>query len=250
MTQDEFNTMLQIAIAQGLPGGTYQSKYSRGEDIDKALDGGVLAGVTAVKNRAVTVEASQLKNYLNQMPRLITENLHIKVTGELTENVNLGPFFGPGSIVIDGLSEFVMYETLNISSCNLKIIVQSMTFDGSRRAGPYSQTITSYSRTVMFSGCNFQGGAGPGSVVSVNSNGSSGIMLYNTNIKNTYLAVSAQDGSIISVDGKTSVFSGNAVGASVYNGIIMLSPRVPEMLGAASHANNAGIIVGPGGKLF
>lgn len=37
MTQDEFNAMLQVAIAQGLPGGTYTSKYS-GEEMDTLLD--------------------------------------------------------------------------------------------------------------------------------------------------------------------------------------------------------------------
>lgn len=37
MTQEEFNTMLQIAIAQGLPGGYYTSRYS-GEEIDNLLD--------------------------------------------------------------------------------------------------------------------------------------------------------------------------------------------------------------------
>lgn len=38
MTQAEFNAMLQIALAQGLPGGIYTSKFGRGEDIDAALD--------------------------------------------------------------------------------------------------------------------------------------------------------------------------------------------------------------------
>lgn len=42
MTQAEFNAMLQIALAQGLPGGIYTSKFGRGEDIDAALDGGAL----------------------------------------------------------------------------------------------------------------------------------------------------------------------------------------------------------------
>lgn len=37
MTQEEFNSMLQVAIAQGLPGGYYTSKYS-GEEIDALLD--------------------------------------------------------------------------------------------------------------------------------------------------------------------------------------------------------------------
>ena len=37
MTQEEFNAMLQVAIAQGLPGGYYTSKYS-GEEMDALLD--------------------------------------------------------------------------------------------------------------------------------------------------------------------------------------------------------------------
>lgn len=37
MTQEEFNQMLAVAIAQGFPGGTYVSKYS-GEEMDALLD--------------------------------------------------------------------------------------------------------------------------------------------------------------------------------------------------------------------
>ena len=37
MTQEEFNAMLQVALAQGLPGGYYTSKYS-GEEMDALLD--------------------------------------------------------------------------------------------------------------------------------------------------------------------------------------------------------------------
>lgn len=37
MTQEEFNAMLQVALAQGLPGGYYKSKYS-GEEMDALLD--------------------------------------------------------------------------------------------------------------------------------------------------------------------------------------------------------------------
>lgn len=37
MTQEEFNSMLTVAIAQGIKGGTYISKYS-GKEIDNLLD--------------------------------------------------------------------------------------------------------------------------------------------------------------------------------------------------------------------
>lgn len=37
MNQEEFNQMLAVAIAQGIGGGTYISKYS-GEEIDALLD--------------------------------------------------------------------------------------------------------------------------------------------------------------------------------------------------------------------
>ena len=37
LTQEQFNEMLQVALAQGLPGGYYTSKYS-GEEIDALLD--------------------------------------------------------------------------------------------------------------------------------------------------------------------------------------------------------------------
>ena len=50
MTQDEFNSMLLAALAQGLPGGYYTSKYS-GEEIDALLD----------KVKAMTTEAEEVQ---------------------------------------------------------------------------------------------------------------------------------------------------------------------------------------------
>lgn len=37
MTQEEFNAMLAVGIAQGLPGSYYTSKFSNGEEIDRLL---------------------------------------------------------------------------------------------------------------------------------------------------------------------------------------------------------------------
>lgn len=37
MTQEQFNAMLQVALAEGLPGGYATSKYSA-EEIDRMLD--------------------------------------------------------------------------------------------------------------------------------------------------------------------------------------------------------------------
>lgn len=37
LTQEEFNAMLEVAIAQGLFGGVYTLKYS-GEELDELLD--------------------------------------------------------------------------------------------------------------------------------------------------------------------------------------------------------------------
>ena len=50
MTQDEFNSMLLVALAQGLPGGYYTSKYS-GEEIDALLD----------KVKAMTTETEEVQ---------------------------------------------------------------------------------------------------------------------------------------------------------------------------------------------
>ena len=50
MTQEEFNAMLQVALAQGLPGGYYTSKYS-GEEMDTLLD----------KVKAMTTETKEVQ---------------------------------------------------------------------------------------------------------------------------------------------------------------------------------------------
>ena len=50
MTLAEFNAMLEVALAQGLPGGYYTSKYS-GEEIDALLD----------KVKAMTTETEEVQ---------------------------------------------------------------------------------------------------------------------------------------------------------------------------------------------
>ena len=48
MTQEEFNAMLAVGIAQGLPGSYYTSRFASGEEIDRLLaSGGIPTGGTA-----------------------------------------------------------------------------------------------------------------------------------------------------------------------------------------------------------
>lgn len=248
MTQEEFNAMLQIAIAQGIPGGIYMLRDS-GEEIDAAHIGAQSASVSAVPSRSVTLSAGELQAYIDALPRLVAENLTLNVSGELASDVNLAGFYGPGSIILNGRSALTLYGTLNISRCALFLQVQSVAFDGSKKSGTYSQTLTSYSHNVVFSGCKFNGN-GTGNVVAVNTTGMARLRAYSSEFRNLGIAVSAQDGSIIEVGGSGGAYEGNAKGASAYSGIILLSPRVPETLGGAANSNSAGLIVGAGGKLL
>lgn len=249
MTQAEFNQMLQIALAQGLPGGNYTLRYS-GEEIDAALAGVLKAGTTAITSRTVNLAASELQNYLNSLPRLVVENMAIYVEGSLTGNVELYGFYGPGSIFIIGKEQFTLYGQLEISHSYLQIRINHVTFDAStRNVAVLSQANVEFSRVVQFHNCTFLGEEGSGSVIAVNSSGASMIAVNNSEIKNVDVAVSAQNGSIIIVLGNT-VWSGNKLGANVYAGLILLAPSTQETLGAAANSNNSGLIIGKGGKLL
>lgn len=59
MTQEEFNEMLEVAIARGIGGGTYISKYS-GEEIDTLLGlTGYAAGSEVISQLMTDIQAAQ-----------------------------------------------------------------------------------------------------------------------------------------------------------------------------------------------
>lgn len=57
---------------------------------------------TDISTRAVTVAAAELQAYIDALPRLLTEQITVKVTGTLSDSLYIQGFYGSGALTIQG----------------------------------------------------------------------------------------------------------------------------------------------------
>ena len=57
---------------------------------------------TGAPTRTVSLAASELRSYIDHLPRMLTEDLHITVNGTVADRLTIDGFFGSGSIRIVG----------------------------------------------------------------------------------------------------------------------------------------------------
>ena len=199
--------------------------------------------------KTVTLEAAELPAYLAALPRLLTEQLEIQVSGELTETIMMVGFYGSGSILIDGGSDraCTLKNSVYIADCSISIALKRLTFEDPGAGGDvYHTTISAQNaRQVYIEECALSSD-GTGTAVHF-SNDSMG-WLYDCSIQSYGTAVSSIVMSMLGVINVTA--SGNSTGAYVYNGgIILLHGTTPELVGGVQNTNYGGLIA-RGGRLL
>lgn len=206
---------------------------------------------TTVPSRTVEVEAADLPDYIAGLPRLLTEELVLNVTGELDTEVQIKDFSGPGSIHIYG-SGFEMQNIISISNCSAYVSINYVDLAG--KAGvtdnKYLLNVENC-RFVRAALCGFAGQGKGETCGGVRSAFGGGIILVGCRFSGLASAVLASSGSIAAVSGDEPSCENNARGAYVWHGgIIMLGPGIPDTLGGVSNANQGGLIVKSGGTLL
>ncbi len=206
---------------------------------------------TVVPARTVELAASELPGFLNSLPRLLTEDLTVRVSGSLTEPLNLYSFYGGGKLTIDGGGAFSAMKGVRAAWCSAFIALMGMEIGGFPGAGEET-VLLQEDRFVYMQDCTVTGtGTARGIGVAVEN----GTILYaaNCGVKNCRIAVVACDSSIATVLNTTenNAFSGNQVGADAYRGgIILLAEHTPDLLGGTTNAKGGGIIVMADGTLL
>lgn len=204
---------------------------------------------TAVSYREVEVAAVDLPAYLAALPRLLTENLVIHVSGTVEEPISLNGFYGNGVLWLkaDALGDWTVKNIMTMQDCSVRVSIQNAVFIDSGAAAEtyYKAVVFGYNaRYLEVIECTFTGD-GTGKAVMV-TNQASGFMLRCT-VRNFSSAVCAW-GSRMSV--AESGGSENTYGLHTYRGgIILLDGETPELMGGASNYNSGGLIV-KGGKLL
>lgn len=82
---------------------------------------------TGAPDRTVTVSMSELAAYLSKLPRLLTEKLTIKVSGEWTGRLPILWFYGSGTLTIQGEGTAVIHGGIQIYNCSCMVLLENLT---------------------------------------------------------------------------------------------------------------------------
>lgn len=243
--------------------GYYAHRYN-GEEIDKLLSGVPPGGAadksvqdiveaTKLPLRTVEVAAEDLPAYINSLPRLLMEDITIKVTGTLTEFLYIHRFSGSGSLSIDGNGDCRLKGGVSIRSSSAGISLENLELSLSEDKLNDIVDIQ-VSDNVSIRGCSVAGSrsSNTGGEVGVRADYNSCATLINCGISNCRIATISAGSTIVSIYSQNrDDFSGNAVGPYVFRGgIILLSGSTPDLLGGATSAKLGGLIAKGDGTLL
>lgn len=227
-------------------GHTHDDRYYTESEVDAYLAD--KAPLTySVPTKTVTVAASELVSYINNLPRLVTNNLFIDVSGgTISETLNLNGFYGPGSITLGktGSTDVVCTKGITVTFTSVQIVINYFTISGVARDKTAGYVYCS--TFVDFANCVF---SGDGSNRAVASAFGSEVFLISCSVDNFSTAVLATAGSIINIVSATA--SGSATGCQTFwGGIILLVGSTPDLMGGSANSKSGGIIVNSSGTLI
>ena len=205
--------------------------------------------------KEVSLEAGQLQAYLDALPRLVTENLILNVSGTLEGTLDLRDFYGNGQIRIAAANTSARWGIqggIVCGNCSLTML-QFWNLDvESTEAGGQSLAVLSNCAYVLFSGCHFQGnGTQSGLAADYNT----AVSLKDSSVascKNALMAIRCARFDVSVSDADTAAqFTGNTTGGYVWHGgTILLSDRTPDLLGGSANTKSGGFIVKANGTLL
>lgn len=207
---------------------------------------------TEIEDKEVTCAANALQAYLDTLPRLLNENLSIRITGAATEAISLNGFYGNGSIRLEPASSGAGTSLCGvyIVNCHIKIALYELTITPG--ANPQSSwpscVYASEAVYVIIAGCNLPGdfdAASRGVEASLNS----AIYMNNCTLQNHGGAILVARGTNITIE--NGIYSNNAVGITTWHGgTAILTGTAPNTLGAPSNSKTGGLIVSANGSII
>ena len=204
----------------------------------------------SVPGRTVEIEFSALQSYLDSLPKLLTEDLTIKVTGSWTGNITVYGFYGSGRLTISGKDGCTLTGNMTIDRCSVFMELFDMAFQAPA-TGLHQDSLlyATINRHLWVERCSF---VGNGICYGVEGYISSSICVVNCPISDCNTVVqSCANGRVVVFNNPAVTYANNTNGAYVYRGgIILLGENTPDTLGAAANAHNGGIIAKANGTLI
>ena len=203
--------------------------------------------------RTVRLEASGLQNYLDRLPRLLTEYLTLEVSGELSSAVEIRDFYGPGNLTVVSSSGGFTSRGIRVTHCSVFVYLKNIAFQEREDMTPNDALldVQHCGHFVQVVYCGFTGLGGAGRCIGVQAAYGSRVEMGNCLASGLGVVVQAARGSIITADGDSSSYEDNAVGAYVWHGgIVLLTSPVPDTLGAPANKKYGGLIAKTDGTLL
>ena len=213
---------------------------------------------TGAPQRYVTMPASELQDYLDALPRLLTENHIITLSGTCSQAVYMKGFYGCGSLTLraDNLGDCVFTRGVFVENCGVPVTVEKLKWVIGSGAPKNESCIVCSSGEVMALECSFigyipqDGKRGGRGVTTINH---AFLQLYDCEIQDFEIAANCfRFGQIdITGGGKALNYSGNETGVYTHcGGLVMLGDMVPATLGAPANYKNSGGTIIQAGKLI
>ncbi|MBE6963519.1 MAG: hypothetical protein E7443_02820 [Ruminococcaceae bacterium] len=212
-----------------------------------------LAG--AVPQNTYHLDAGDLQAFLDAQPRFLQESIIINATGTLTTPLRIQGFHGPGIIRItaDHSGGCVIQNKISLIDCSAYVQLLNLQINAPAGLPSNSGLIQIENcRGVRLNGCALTGHNQEAGVRAVNALHFSSVMLENCSVKQFSTVVFAGLMSLVTVTcTQAENFSGNGVGAFVWNGgIVLLADSTPSTLGGSSNVKSGGLIVAANGSLL
>lgn len=203
--------------------------------------------------RTVRLEASGLQNYLDRLPRLLTEYLTLEVSGELSSAVEIRDFYGPGNLTVVSSSGGFTSRGIRVTHCSVFVYLKNIAFQEREDMTPNDALldVQHCGNFVQVVYCGFTGLGGAERCIGVQAAYGSRVEMGNCLASGLGVVVQAARGSIITADGDSSSYEDNAIGAYVWHGgIVLLTSPVPDTLGAPANKKYGGLIAKTDGTLL
>lgn len=204
-------------------------------------------------SHTVEVAAADLPAYINTLPRLLTEDLLLYVSGTATGALSIIGFYGSGSLSINGRmtgadwsadNQFSVHGYVRIDMCSVPISICGMTVAQTQD----DATLLQISRCTLleFQSLTLAGTNKTGIGNSTYSSGQVTIIGLKASGLNKIIVVGSDSTvGIITPAGQEETSSNNTYGIQVWrNGIVVLSNDTPTTLGGTTNLKtDAGCII-------
>lgn len=202
--------------------------------------------------------AAELQAYLNALPRLLTADYTITVSGTHAGMITLNGFYGSGSITIRAaeVGDCALSNMVQVLNCAVPISIQKIKWQEAVGGLGTGQSYLRISNApVILENCVLLGRKDDGTQrpggVSLQEFG----VLYAKDCIFKTLTFCAQTyyggyAELLTVQDGT-LFEDNYAGvATFYGGIILLTGKTPDLLGSTWNHRNGGLLVGADGKVL